>query len=256
MKQKETIDIQKEILKEGGKLGKYQDLILGQRSLYQLLKYELIIRQVGWMPGALGLLLRSKLYPRLLAHVGRNVTFGMGVVLRHPHKITIGDDVVIDDYCVLDAKGQDNRGIRIGNGVFIGRNTILNCKNGNIDLEDRVNISANCMIFSASEVSIGADYLMAGYCYLVGGTHQFDDPDVPVLHQQRSSNGICLESGGWLGTHTSVMDGVRIGKHAIIGAGSVVSRNIPDYAVAAGVPVTIINRRKSRESSKNPGDAK
>jgi acetyltransferase-like isoleucine patch superfamily enzyme len=51
--------------------------------------------------------------------------------LRHPHKI-IGDNVVIDDLCCLDAKGTDNRGITIGNGVFVGRNTILSCKNGDI----------------------------------------------------------------------------------------------------------------------------
>ena len=72
------------------------------------------------MPGALGLLLRSKLYPRLLGRTGRNVTFGVNVVLRHPHKIRIGDNVVIDDGCCLDAKGTDNEGITIGDGVFVG----------------------------------------------------------------------------------------------------------------------------------------
>jgi acetyltransferase-like isoleucine patch superfamily enzyme len=48
---------------------------------------------------------------------GRNVVFGQNVVLRHPHKIHIGRDVVIDDNCLLDAKGETNRGIRIGDGV-------------------------------------------------------------------------------------------------------------------------------------------
>ena len=50
------------------------------------------------------MVLRRKLYPLLLGKVGRNVVFGMNVVLRHPHKIAIGDDVVIDDNCLLDAK--------------------------------------------------------------------------------------------------------------------------------------------------------
>ena len=91
----------------------------------------------AWVPGALGLFLRSKLYPLLLGRVGRNVVFGANVTLRHPHKIHIGDNVVIDDHCCLDAKGTDNRGITIGNGVFVGRNTILSCKNGDIVIDDR-----------------------------------------------------------------------------------------------------------------------
>ena len=104
------------------------------------------------MPGALGLALRKALYPLLLGSCGRNVVFGQNVVLRHPHKIHIGDNVVIDDNCLIDAKGETNRGIRIGDGVFIGRNTILSCKNGDIELADGANIGFNCEIFSASRV--------------------------------------------------------------------------------------------------------
>jgi len=242
--EKETIEIQKELFQDGGKLGKYQTLILGEKSLFKLFRYELIIGLCSWLPGASGLLLRSKLYPKIMGHVGRNVTFGQNVVLRHPHKIFIGDNVVIDDQCVLDAKGQNNRGIFIGDGVFVGRHTILNCKNGDIVLENHVNISFNCMIFSASHVRVGAHYLMAAYCYLVGGTHAFDDPTVPVLYQKRMSEGISVGAGGWMGAHVTVFDGVHIGKHAIVGAGSIVNKNIPDFAVAAGLPARVVKQRE------------
>lgn len=240
-----TIEIQKELFDGGGKLKKYQMLILGRTGLFNLIQYELIIGFCSWLPGAFGLLLRSKLYPKLLGGCGRNVTFGSHVVLRHPGKIFIGDNVVVDDHCVLDAKGQDNRGILIGEGVFIGRNTILNCKNGDIILEDRVNISFNCTIFSASQVRVGADNLIAAYCYLVGGTHKFDDPTLPVLHQPRESRGIALRPGGWLGAHVTVFDGVTIGCHAVIGANSAVNKSIPDYAVAAGLPARVVKNRQS-----------
>jgi len=247
----ETIEIQKELFNDSSKLKKYQMLILGQTGLFSLIKYEMIIGFCCWIPGALGLLLRSKLYPKLLGGCGKNVTFGLHVVLRHPGKIFIGDNVVIDDHCVLDAKGQNNRGILIGNGVFIGRNTILNCKNGDIILGDHVNISFNCMIFSASEVRVGADYLIAAYCYLVGGTHRFDDPLIPVLHQPRESKGIRLEPGGWLGAHVTVFDGVAIGRNAVIGANSAVNKAIPDYAVAAGIPIRVVRKREV-EIAKQP----
>ena len=68
----------------------------------------------------------------------------------------------IDDNCLLDAKGDDaTRASRIGSGVFIGRNTILSCKNGDIELDDGANIGFNCEIFSASRVRVGRETLLA-----------------------------------------------------------------------------------------------
>src|SRR5712691_241419 len=104
---------------------KYASLVVGKTDLGSLLKYELIVTLTQSCPGALGLALRKMLYPALLGSCGRNVVFGQNVVLRHPHKIHLGDNVVIDDNCLIDAKGETNAGIRIGSGVFIGRNSIL-----------------------------------------------------------------------------------------------------------------------------------
>jgi acetyltransferase-like isoleucine patch superfamily enzyme len=104
---------------------KYARLVVGREGWSALLFYEFVQLASQWVPGALGLALRKLLYPRLLGHCGRNVVFGQHVVLRHPHKIHVGDDVVVDDHCLLDAKGDSNAGIVIGAGTFLGRNTIL-----------------------------------------------------------------------------------------------------------------------------------
>lgn len=242
MKQK-TVEIQKDLNHKSSKIRLYQELIVGCTSYLFLLKYELITSMFGNMPGAAGIFFRGKFFPSLMAQCGRNVTFGKGVVLRHPKKIHIGDNVIIDDLCVLDAKGQDNLGIEIGSGVFLGRNTILNCKNGDIILEANVNIGFNSMIFSASKVHVEKDQLIAAYCYLVGGTHQIDNPEIPVLQQDRESQGIQIGSGGWLGAHVTIFDGVKIGKNTIVGAGSVVHTSFQDNLVIAGVPAKLIRER-------------
>ena len=114
------------------------------------------------------------------------------MVLRHPHKIRVGDGVVVDDLVVLDAKGSDNQGITVGDGVFLGRGTILSCKNGDIVLGDRVNIGFHSEIFSGSKVEVGKDGLFAAYTYLVGGGHEFERTDASVIAQPRSSTGITL----------------------------------------------------------------
>jgi acetyltransferase-like isoleucine patch superfamily enzyme len=226
----------------GGARTKYSALIVGRPGLGALLKYELIVLAAQAVPGALGLALRKALYPRLLGGCGRNVVFGQNVVLRHPHKIHIGDDVVVDDNCLIDAKGDANRGIRIGSGVFVGRHTILSCKNGDIEIGDRANIGFNCEIFSASRVAIGSDTLIAAYCYLVGGDHDVRDRSRAALEQGRRSAGITVGAGAWIGAGATVLDGVAIGDRAIVGAGAVVRNDVPEGATAVGIPARLLDR--------------
>jgi acetyltransferase-like isoleucine patch superfamily enzyme len=238
--------IQRELFNERrSSADKYRELVIGQPGWWPLIRFELVMLLASTVPGALGLLLRSKLYPLVLGRVGRNVVFGQHVTLRHPHKIHIGDNVVIDDQCCLDAKGTDNRGIAIGNGVFVGRNTILSCKNGDIVIGDHANIGFNCEIFSASRVTVGKSILMAAYTYLVGGDHLYDRVDIPVLDQGRTARGIDVGDGVWLGTHVVVTDGSAIGRDAIIGAGAVVVGTVPDYAIATGIPAKVQRDRRT-----------
>jgi acetyltransferase-like isoleucine patch superfamily enzyme len=227
---------------------KYAQLVVGRPGWAALLKHELIMLCCQAVPGALGLALRKVLYPLLLGACGRNVIFGQNVVLRHPGKIRVGDNVMIDDNCLLDAKGEGNEGIRIGSGVFLGRNSILSCKNGDIALGDRANIGFNCEVFSASRVVLGADTLLAAYCYVVGGDHDFSDASKAVLAQGRSSAGVSIGEGVWMGAGAKVLDGVVIGDHAIIGAQAVVRELVPAYAIAVGIPAKVTGMRQGAPS--------
>jgi acetyltransferase-like isoleucine patch superfamily enzyme len=235
--------IQDELFSSRSARDKYASLVVGRSGLGALLQYEFVVALAQARAGALGLVLRKQLYPWLLGGCGRNVVFGQNVVLRHPHKIHIGSNVVIDDNCLLDAKGESNQGIRIGDGVFVGRNSILSCKDGNIELKDGANIGFNCEVFSASSVTIGAGVLMAAYAYVIGGDHDFSDPARSVLDQSRTSSGVIIGDGAWLGAGAKVLDGVTIGSHAVIGAGAVVREAVPDRAVAVGVPARVVSSR-------------
>ncbi len=224
---------------------KYVDLVVGRRGWGPLVRHELVTLSSQHVPGALGYFLRKALYPALLGACGRNVIFGHNVVMRHPHKIRIGNNVVIDDNCLLDAKGDTNRGILIGSGVFIGRNTILSCKNGDIDVEEGANIGFNCELFSASHVRIGRDTLLAAYCYVIGGDHDFSDASRAVLDQARMSAGVDIGPGAWLGAGAKILDGVTIGDRAIIGAAALVRDDVPAEAIAVGVPAKVVGRREA-----------
>jgi acetyltransferase-like isoleucine patch superfamily enzyme len=235
--------IQDELFSPRSPRDKYVSLVVGRPGLAALLKYELVVSLAQARAGALGLALRKQFYPWLLGACGRNVIFGQNVVLRHPHKIHIGSNVVIDDNCLLDAKGESNRGIRIGDGVFVGRNSILSCKDGDIELKDGANIGFNCEVFSASRVTIGTGVLMAAYSYVIGGDHDFSDPRKSVLDQTRTSSGVIIGDGAWLGAGAKILDGVTVGSGAVIGAGAVVREAVPDQAVAVGVPARVVSSR-------------
>ena len=241
----ESVRIQQEMGKAGkSKLSSYQELIIGKTGFWRMVKYELVMLFCSIVPGALGLFLRGIFYPSLLGACGKNVNFGANVVLRHPHKIKIGDNVIIDDNCLLDAKGRDNEGIIIGSGVFIGRNSILSCKNGDIILRDRVNIGFNSEVFSGSRVEIGNDTLVAAFCYFVGGDHAVDNAEAALTEQGSRSRGITVGANCWFGAGAIMLDGIKVGANAIVGAGAVVTKDVPDHAVSVGMPARQIRDRR------------
>jgi acetyltransferase-like isoleucine patch superfamily enzyme len=227
-------------------LQKYQEVVIGRSGWLRLLLYELLICFIGPLPGAVGLLLRSKLFPLLFGSVGKKVIFGRSMTIRHPHKIHIGDNTVFDDYAVLDAKGSENEGIRIGCDVMVGRGTVLSCKNGDISIGDNTNIAMNCFIQSARKVHVGSHVLFGAYCYVIGGgDHQTDRLDVPILSQGQVVRGITIEDNCWLGGGVLVQDGTTIGRDTIVGSGAVVRQDIPAFSVAAGVPAAVKKSRKA-----------
>jgi acetyltransferase-like isoleucine patch superfamily enzyme len=225
--------------------GKYKDIFVGRSGPIAFLKYELLTWLSG-VSGALGYALRKALYPSLLGEVGKGVVFGRHLTFRHPHKIRIGAGVVIDDFAVLDAKGEENDGISIGDHAYIGRNAILSCKEGSIRLGECTNVSANCTLLSETEITLGRYCFLAGNCYLVaGGNHSFADASKPIMLQPSlAKGGIHVGDDVWLAAGVIVLDGVLIGSHSVVGAGSVVSINLPEYAFARGARTLKIQDRR------------
>jgi len=241
------VSVQKALIdRKESSLRKYRDLFLGRKGFWQLVKYEIIVFLFSWIPGSLGLFLRKIFYPTILQRVGKGVAFGRHITLRHPHKIVIGDSSFIDDFAVLDAKGEKNRGIHIGKNVIIGRSTILSCKGGSISLKDYVNISSNCSLLSETEISIGKHTFLAGHCYLVaGGNHSFDRTDIPIMFQPSLvKGGIHIGEDCWLGAAVILLDGISLGKGCVLGAGSVVTKSLPEYSVAFGSPARKVRDRR------------
>ena len=230
---------------------RYMDLVVGQRGWIRLIKYELIVMIAQKRAGALGLLLRKLLYPFVLGSVGRNVTFGCDVVIRHPHKIRIGDGVVVDENVLLDAKGKTNTGIDIGANSYIGRNSIISCKNGNISLGENANIGWNCTIAATSQIKIGKNNIIAAYSYVIGGgNYKFDNIVGPMCasYDQEGKGGVTLQDDVWLGSHVAVLDGVTVGQGCVVASGATVTKSLSDMSINVGSPATTVRQRLQKDA--------
>lgn len=230
-------------------ISKYRKLYLGEEmSLGGAVWFEIITVLLCNVPGALGLFLRKVFYRSLFKKTGRNVIFGRGITIRHPLKISIGKNVVIEDNCVLDAKGSNSRGLEIGDNVIVSRNVVLSCKNGYIKIGDNTVIGINSVVHSVgkSSVVVGNDVLISAYVYLIGGgTYHFDRADIVIREQGLDlKGGITIEDNVWLGASVNVTDGVSIKRGSIIGACSLVARDIKEEnSVALGMPARVIKKR-------------
>lgn len=247
------LKIQQSMADQGNSaLVQYMDLVVGQRGLFKLFVYELVVMVAQKRAGALGLLLRKKMYPWVLGKVGRNVTFGSNVVIRHPHKIRIGDGVVVDENVLLDAKGDSNQGIDIGAGSYIGRNSIISCKNGDIALGENANVGWNCTIAATSKITIGRDNIIAAYSYIIGGgNYQFDNIDVPMCqaYDHQGKGGVELRDDVWIGSHVAVLDGVTIESGCVVASGSTVTKNLPAMSISLGSPAKPLRQRKVKPTT-------
>ena len=110
-------------------------------------------------------------------------------------------------------------------------------------IKEGVYIGRNTFISVYYPITIGKEVLIGAYSYLVSANHNYSNRELPIWTQGFAGSPIVIEDRVWLGAHVIVLPGVRICEGAIIGAGSVVTKNVPAYEVWAGVPAKFIKKR-------------
>jgi acetyltransferase-like isoleucine patch superfamily enzyme len=230
-----------------GSLSAYRRLTVGSEGLGFFLRFELVQLFLRNLQGGLGLFLRGLFVPGLFRRAGRKVLVASGVTLRHPRRIELGDEVILDEGCVLDAKGENGGGIRLGSRVFVSRQAHLGCKEGEIAVGDNVSFGPFTIVHSidGSAVNVGSDVMIAAHCYIAGSaSYRRERTDIPMAEQGfEEGRGIEIGDDVWVGASTVVLDGARIGRGSIIGAMSLVRGEIPPYSIAYGIPATVRGRR-------------
>lgn len=231
----------------GSALRRYQDVIVGCPGLGRILYFELCL-WLGSLPGAAGLALRKTLWPRLFARCGRGVVFGAGVVLRHPHRIHLGDRVVVGEGSVLDARSQgSDHAITLGDDVILSTGVVLSAKYASIEVGARTGFGPQCVVVTTDDnaVRIGADVAIGPHTVIVGGgNYHTERLDIPIWRQGiKPDHHVTLGDDIWLGAGVRVLGGARIDGGSIVAAGAVVTGQLGPCTVAAGVPARVLRTR-------------
>jgi acetyltransferase-like isoleucine patch superfamily enzyme len=117
-----------------------------------------------------------------------------------------------------------------------------------ISLGNRVVIRPGCMLFAdprniGASIVIENDVMLGSGVHIYVHNHRFDDPSMPVIDQgYHQSKPVLLEQGSWIGAGAIILPGVTIGRNAVVGAGSVVTRDVPACTVAAGNPAKVLRK--------------
>ncbi|MFV9630798.1 MAG: acyltransferase [Methanosarcinales archaeon] len=233
--------------KKKSNLKLYLDRYVDSCSILDLIKYEIAISFGSKIPGGIGILLRKYLSRMVIKKIGRGSLIGYGFSVKSPKSVSIGENTLIDDYCLFNAKTTSMKGLKIGNNCAIGtRSFITTGYNGHVLIQDNVHVNGpDTHILGMGGVSIGENGRIGARVSIVSANHVFKERDVLIKDQGNIAKGITIEEDVWLGTGVIVLDDVTIHKGAVVGAGAIVTKDIPEYAVAVGVPAKIVKFRKS-----------
>jgi acetyltransferase-like isoleucine patch superfamily enzyme/acyl carrier protein len=223
---------------------RYKELVFHTFSWPKLIRYELLITFIGPIPGALGLLLRKRLYHSLFRKVGRGVIFGQSLTLRHADRITLGDGVMLDRDATLDARGAGDAGIVIGDRVIVNRGAAIQAKVGHIEIGNDCNIGSDVDVIAQGSIILKNSVSIACKATVAGGRYVVERERDEASAKQRFSGGpIQIGSNTRIGMGAIIQDGVTIGDNAIVAPGAVVFEDVPSDSVVWGNPARPVRNR-------------
>lgn len=180
-------------------------------------------------------------HPRLWWHAWRvGARISSTAIIRGSENIEIGPGSRIGRQVEMNNR---NGSIRLGEQVTLGPCTIIESRGGSVRIGNRTGIGPFCVLYGHGNLEIGADCMIASHVVCIPENHRFDRTDLPMREQGGERQGIRIDDDVWLATQVVVLDGVNIGRGAVIGAGAVVTRDIPPYAIAYGVPAKVVGYR-------------
>lgn len=150
----------------------------------------------------------------------------------------------LSDYVSPFASTRNRRNIHFGGDCVVHHNVTLWCR---IKTGRNVNFNPGTRVYGT--VTTGDNIMIAPNVIIAGGNHGIEACDVPMYYQSCTNKGIRMGNDIWIGANAAILDGVNIGSGAVVGAGSVVTKDVPSMAIAGGNPARVIRYRDNNRAS-------
>lgn len=185
--------------------------------------------------------------PYLWKAIGENVIIGKKAEITNSRTIELEDGTWIEDHAMLSAEGGS---IRLGKHTHVLPYAFIKAMGGDITFGEYCTVNPFCVIYGFSGgLEIGDAVRIAAQTVIVPGNHVFENPDTQIRLQGTESRGVRIGNDVWLGAGVRILDGLTIGTGAVVAAGSVVTKDVPEFAVVGGVPAQVIKWRKKKSGT-------
>ncbi len=219
-------------------------LYLGRQasSPWRYLLEQTVLALCGWVPTVAGVALRAVAY-RLILKMDGIAAIESGVRLRYADHIHLARGVYLDEGVYLHAMPS---GIDIGENTYVMHHAELHVFNFRGLPHAGIRIGKNCLISEFNVlrgqggITIGDSVYTSPGVQLIAVNHVYADLNRPIIDQGITAEGIIVEDDVWIGSNVVILDGVRVGKGAIVAAGAVVTKDVPSHTIVGGVPAKVI----------------
>ena len=185
------------------------------------LLFQIYISILSSIPTEIGKRLRYIDYKPLFKRVNGRFSIDTGVTIMGFENITLGSNV-----------------------AFMKNSYVYAHDEGELVIDDNFTMNSNSQLgASFGKIIIGNDCAIAPNCVLRASNHTFDNPNIPSREQGHTYGEIIIEDDVWISSNCVITADTKIGKSSIIGAGSVVTKNVEPYSILGGVPAKLIKKR-------------
>ncbi len=173
---------------------------------------------------------------------GENVYISPRSIIRNANRLSLGDNTVVERNVQLIIDSKDSF-IRLDSNAYLASYCRLKTFEGWIRAGKNLGVSNFSFLAGQGGLLIGDNVRIGPHVVIYASNHIFNNPHIPIVEQGMSCKGITIEDNIWIGAGAIILDGVRIGEGSVIGAGAVVTKDIPPRSIVAGVPARIIKKR-------------
>jgi acetyltransferase-like isoleucine patch superfamily enzyme len=201
-------------------------------------------------------ILRGMVLIRPFIYKGEGLIFAeKGAKVLFPKNVICGKNLNLMENSCINALCKNK--IKIGDNFTLGRNALIECTGvlrnvgESLIIGNNVGINHYCFIGVRGCIEIGDNVIFGPRVNVFSENHNYNDRTVPIKHQGVTKGKTVIGNDVWIGANVSIMSGVTVGDGCVIAAGAVVTKDVPPYSIAAGVPAKVIRVRGAKAGSQH-----